>query len=121
MKSYDAVSINLSAAQAANNGNGSNGHDHPRIIHLRRFAHYSWCGKDLAFYHGAISSAKPEQTTCRVCTRSHGKLLAMRKKARAYDRTIGRPEAATRRPGLVSVEAAMQRAVQQHAVTERHL
>jgi hypothetical protein len=118
MNTQTQSSINCALAQA-NNGSNGNGH-RPPIIHQRRFAHFSWCGRDLDFYLNAIASAKPSQVTCKTCVRARGRLLALKAKARAWEREHA--ESCPRPVGLVSVEDALQEAARQHyAVTERHV
>jgi hypothetical protein len=88
-------SIGAQSATPTHNGKGHS--PRPPIIHLRRFAHFSWCGKDLDFYANAI---------------------AIRKKARAYDREHTAPPSVVvikQRSGLVSVETALQLAAERTA------
>jgi hypothetical protein len=125
MNTSKALSINSLSAQAnnstvepASNGNG-NGHGNGNrapIVHLRRFAHYTWCGKDLDFHANAISSHKPSFVTCKVCAGARKKLLMLRKKAHAWEREHSpQPAVIVKRPersGLVSVETALQLAAE---------
>jgi len=109
-------SIGAQSATPTHNGNGHS--PRPPIVHLRRFAHFAWCGRDLDFYANAISSQKPSFATCKVCTGARDKLLTIRKKARAYDREHTAPPLVVvikQRSGLVSVETALQLAAQRTA------
>ena len=126
MNTQFGSSINSAPPQAnfpSSCRNGGNGHSQRPVIHLRKYAHFSLCGKDLDFFANAISSEKPRFVTCKTCAKARGKLLALRRKARLYDQehaavAIKQPE----RPGLVSVEDALQAAARQHyTVTERHV
>jgi hypothetical protein len=86
----EASGANGNGNSHTNGSTGGNGNDYPRrpVIHLRRFQHYAWCGRDLDFFVNLISTQKPSVVTCKVCVQARRKLLTLRKKARAFDRLL---------------------------------
>ncbi len=120
-----AFAPTLETQPESSNGNGhghANGKGCP-IVHLRRFQHFSWCGRDLDFFLNVISTHKPGVVTCKTCVGARKKLLTLRKKARAWEREHSPQPAAVvnkARTGLVSVETALQLAADHHVMTETH-
>jgi hypothetical protein len=124
MKSSSLLLLSPSSSQEnfvpSSNGNGRNGHSQKLIIHLRRFAHFSACGRDVDFFRGVKVTTKLGEVTCRTCLKSHEKIAGIRRDARAWRRVHkpAQPAVVVKQPadirpsGLVEIETAFQLAAE---------
>ena len=88
-------------------------------MHLRRHAHFTACGKNAFFFNGLRVVSKPSETTCKTCLHACQVRLALRKKARAWDRAHGiiKQPAEIKPSGFVQLEIAFQEAFEKAETT----
>ena len=122
-------SITSSSAQAnspfvrSSNGNGQdrnsdNGNrKHAPLVHLRRCRHRTACGKDFLYFDGVLSTTKVVDTTCKGCRRVHIAGIALRRKARLWEKALGciKQPARLKPGGPAQLKTAFQEAIAQAA------
>ena len=120
MNPQSSLLLNSSSAQAdfisSVNGQANGNH----LVHLKRFGHYSACGKDFIYFRGMTATSKVKDVSCRTCIRAHQRLVDLKRAARAWRREHNplQPAVVIKQPadlgplGLAAIETAFQLAVE---------